>query len=149
MDADDGLSGWFIGSNDLAGVYTYACQDTKYGDFYYLFRYQAFWMRPAAMALLHAVSARVWHSSARARVASAFGVLVAMGCRSHPIDAPLNRQVSSLMIKMLLMHTYASLFMLLAQVGLARWEGPGWNRGAPDALVRHGRWACVRVSRSV
>lgn len=77
VDADDGLSGWFIGSNDLAGVYTYACQDTKYGDFYYLFRYQAFWMRPAAMALLHAVS--------------------------------------SLMIKMLLMHTYASLFMLLAQ----------------------------------
>lgn len=67
MDADDGLSGWFIGSNDLAGVYTYACQDTKYGDFYYLFRYQAFWMRPAAMALLHAVSARVLHSSARAR----------------------------------------------------------------------------------
>jgi len=77
LDEDDGLSGWLVGSNELAGVYTYACQDTKYGDFYYLFRYQAFWMRPAAMALLHAVS--------------------------------------SLLIKMLLMHAYASLFMLLAQ----------------------------------
>lgn len=77
MDDDDGMSTWFVGSNELAGVYTYACQDVKYGDFYYLFRYQAFWMRPAAMALLHAVS--------------------------------------SLLIKMLLMHAYASLFMLLAQ----------------------------------
>lgn len=71
------LPNWLGGSNELAGVYTYACQDTKYGDFYYLFRYQAFWMRPAAMALLHAVG--------------------------------------SLVIKMVLMHAYASLFMLLAQ----------------------------------
>ncbi|KAL3928862.1 MAG: hypothetical protein SGPRY_002210, partial [Prymnesium sp.] len=77
VDDEDGWSGWLIGSNELAGVYTYACQDTMHGDFYYLFRYQAFWMRPAAMALLHALS--------------------------------------SLLIKMLLMHAYASLFMLLAQ----------------------------------
>mmetsp|Transcript_37183 Transcript_37183/g.92495 ORF Transcript_37183/g.92495 Transcript_37183/m.92495 type:complete len:281 (-) Transcript_37183:219-1061(-) len=77
MDDEDVLSSWFVGSKELAGVYTYACQDTKYGDFYYLFRYHAYWMRPAAMALLHAAS--------------------------------------SLLIKMLLMHAYASLFMLLAQ----------------------------------
>eukprot|EP00316_Scyphosphaera_apsteinii_P021773 CAMPEP_0119347516 /NCGR_PEP_ID=MMETSP1333-20130426/108561_1 /TAXON_ID=418940 /ORGANISM="Scyphosphaera apsteinii, Strain RCC1455" /LENGTH=174 /DNA_ID=CAMNT_0007360063 /DNA_START=678 /DNA_END=1199 /DNA_ORIENTATION=+ len=71
------FGGWLPGAEELTGVYTYACRDSNYGDFYYLFRYQAFWMRPAAMVLLHA-----------------FG---------------------SLLIKMLLMHSYAALFMLLAQ----------------------------------
>ena len=62
---------------ELAGVYTYTCQDMMHGDFHYLFRYHAFWMRPATVALLHALG--------------------------------------SLLIKMLLMHAYAALFMLLAQ----------------------------------
>ena len=75
---DAGLaSSWLSSGQELAGVYTYVCQDTRHGDFHYLFRYHAFWMRPAAMALLHALG--------------------------------------SLLIKMLLMHAYAALFMLLAQ----------------------------------
>ena len=52
---EDSLGGWFAGSNELAGVYTYACQDIKHSDFYYIFRYQAFWMQPAAMVLLQTV----------------------------------------------------------------------------------------------
>ena len=39
----------------LTGVYTYACRDARHGDFDYLFRYQAFWMRPAAYVVLHAI----------------------------------------------------------------------------------------------
>ena len=76
---DDGglASSWLSSGQELAGVYTYVCQDTRHGDFHYMFRYHAFWMRPAAMALLHALG--------------------------------------SLLIKMLLMHAYAALFMLLAQ----------------------------------
>ena len=75
---DAGLaSSWLSSGQELAGVYTYVCQDTRHGDFHYLFRYHAFWMRPAAMALLHALG--------------------------------------SLLVKMLLMHAYAALFMLLAQ----------------------------------
>jgi len=69
--------GWLPDTQGLTGVYTYACRDVDHGDFFYVFRYQAFWMRPAAVVLLHA-----------------FG---------------------SLLIKMLLMHAYAALFMLLAQ----------------------------------
>lgn len=78
---DDGFAldsgGWLPDAQELTGVYTYTCRDAVHGDFYYLFRYQAFWMRPAAVVLMHA-----------------FG---------------------SLLIKMLLMHAYAALFMLLAQ----------------------------------
>ena len=75
---DAGLANsWLSSGQELAGVYTYVCQDTRHGDFHYLFRYHAFWMRPAAMALLHALG--------------------------------------SLLVKMLLMHAYAALFMLLAQ----------------------------------
>lgn len=56
VDADDaGLGGFLASGQEMAGVYTYACRDATYGDFYYLFRYHAFWMRPAAMALLHAL----------------------------------------------------------------------------------------------
>lgn len=56
VDADDaGLGGLLASGQERAGVYTYACRDAIHGDFYYLFRYRAFWMRPAAMALLHAL----------------------------------------------------------------------------------------------
>ena len=76
-DAPSMLESLLPGTNSLAGVYTYACKDVKHGDFYYIFRYQAFWMRPASAALL--------------------------------------QSVGSLLLKMLLMHAYASLFMLLSQ----------------------------------
>ena len=69
--------GFRASGQEMAGVYTYACRDATHDDFYYLFRYHAFWMRPAAMALLHAMG--------------------------------------SLFIRMMLMHAYAALFMLLAQ----------------------------------
>jgi len=68
------------GGEELSGVYTYACKDSRHGDFFYIFRYQAFWMRPASAALLHSVL--------------------------------------SLVVKMLLMHMYASLFMLLSQLNV-------------------------------
>jgi len=73
-----------------------------HADFSYTFRYKAFWMRPAASDLLHALC--------------------------------------SLLIKMLLMHTYAALFMLLAQANhrdafyaegvrrLDRWRRWVWPR---------------------
>jgi len=65
------------GSEELAGVYTYACKDQRWSDYYYIFRYPAFWYAPASMALLHSLL--------------------------------------SLCVKMLLMHAYASIFMLLSQ----------------------------------
>jgi len=61
----------------LTGVYTYACKDQRWLDYYYIFRYPAFWYAPASMALLHSLA--------------------------------------SLCVKVLLMHAYASLFMLLSQ----------------------------------
>lgn len=64
-------------SQEIAGTYTYACKDIKHADFYYIFRYQAFWMPPSSMTLL--------------------------------------QSICSLCVKMLLMHCYASIFMLLSQ----------------------------------
>jgi hypothetical protein len=46
------LEAMLPGTHELSGVYTYACKDARHNDFYYIFRYQAFWMRPASVALL-------------------------------------------------------------------------------------------------
>ena len=43
------------GGDEVTGVYTYACKDSLHGDFFYIFRYQAMWMRPASAALLHSM----------------------------------------------------------------------------------------------
>ena len=71
------LESMLPGTQELSGVYTYACKDARHNDYFYIFRYQAFWMRPASFALL--------------------------------------QSLFSLVLKMLLMHAYASLFMLLSQ----------------------------------
>lgn len=77
LDVRSSLDALLPRGPEVTGVYTYACQDVVHSDFYYIFRYHAFWMRPASYTLLQVVS--------------------------------------SLAIKMLLMHAYASLFMLLSQ----------------------------------
>jgi len=103
------------GSEELAGVYTYACKDQRWSDYYYIFRYPAFWYAPASMALLHSLL--------------------------------------SLCVKMLLMHAYASIFMLLSQSNcreafvaelerrvdrLRRW----WRPRPPVRLIR----SCPEIS---
>mmetsp|Transcript_47691 Transcript_47691/g.158980 ORF Transcript_47691/g.158980 Transcript_47691/m.158980 type:complete len:272 (-) Transcript_47691:575-1390(-) len=47
-----GEGGW-LAVRELAGVYTYGCYDSVHADRAYIFRYKAFWIRPAAADLLH------------------------------------------------------------------------------------------------
>ena len=86
-----------LGTEQLYGVYTYACKDQHYHDYYYIFRYPAFWYGPASMELL--------------------------------------RSIASLCLKMLLMHAYASLFMLLSQANCREAFGAELERRA-DKLRR-------------
>jgi len=74
-------SGWLPGMQELTGVYTYACRDVAYGDFYYLFRYQAFWMRPAAMLLLHAFGSLLIKMLLMHAYAALFMLLAQDNCR--------------------------------------------------------------------
>mmetsp|Transcript_39068 Transcript_39068/g.91406 ORF Transcript_39068/g.91406 Transcript_39068/m.91406 type:complete len:386 (-) Transcript_39068:946-2103(-) len=82
MQLTSAFGGWLPGgTQELTGVYTYACRDVMYGDFYYLFRYQAFWMRPAAMVLLHAFGSLLMKMLLMHAYAALFMLLAQGNCR--------------------------------------------------------------------
>jgi hypothetical protein len=130
-DGDHAFGSWFPGGSEVTGVYTYACQDTIHGA-------------PAARTTQESGRAawgyhtlRLLTCGALARVRDRFAcpdaALLALASPRmlagdfyyifryqkafwmRPASLALLQAVGSLFVKMLLMHVYASLFMLLSQ----------------------------------
>lgn len=67
-------------------------QDAEFGDFYYVFRYRAFWLRPAAMVLMHAFGSLLIKMLLMHAYAALFMLLAQGNCRDA-FCAELTRRV--------------------------------------------------------